>query len=58
MKSHNRRFVFSCLIGLVLVGLAGQQALSQQVFSINAPVAESVGRASAMTPEEKLIRLA
>jgi len=58
MKTHNQRFVFSCLLGLVIACLAGQQAFSQQAFSINAPVAESASKASAMTPEEKLIRLA
>jgi hypothetical protein len=58
MKTHNQRSVFSCLLGWVLACLVGQQALSQQSFSLNAPVVESVVKASAMTPEEKLVRLA
>jgi hypothetical protein len=32
--------------------------LSQQALSLNAPVAESAARASGMTPQEKLVRLA
>lgn len=48
MKIHNRRFAISCLLGLLLVGAFGRQALSQQAAGRKA--------GAAMSPQEKLVR--
>jgi hypothetical protein len=55
MKSHNRRFVISCLLGLLLLALTGREALPQQAPPTpDRPAADQVGNGSG--PEERAIR--
>lgn len=62
MKTHNQRFLLTCLLGLVLVGLTGERSLSQQT-SVTASSSSSASAAAplkrkeiAISPEERVIR--